>query len=100
MKHIIECPYCRSDFDYDDSADEIIDYSVVEITCHFCEKVLLSTIVTSYSFTNIRKADCLNGLREHDFKKLGIGGYGFPDVEWFECRVCGFQKKVKKEQVC
>ena len=84
---MILCPYCQKWFytDYEFEQDESWREE-----CPGCEKTFLVEGSYIIYYTESR-ADCLNGLAEHDFQKIGCGIL-IPDK--LRCTLCGEEKPI------
>lgn len=84
----VECPYCGHDFDY--CNDEGFEQdSTWQEECPACGKVFMLTgyYVEHYSEA---KADCLNGLAEHDYRPS-------TPTRPSRCKVCDELNPIKSE---
>ena len=90
-----ECPYCGEtvEINHDDGYGYGDD--TYEQECGSCDKVFTYTTYISYSYT-LDKADCLNGLAEHDWKPTRTYPVEFTRMQ---CKVCDKERELAEDEM-
>ena len=87
----VECPYCHHEYDYCNDEGFEQDSSWEE-TCPRCNKIFIlrGWYVENYCES---KADCLNGLADHDYQRTNTIPKKYSVIK---CTICGKGKQSKE----
>ena len=99
METKIECPYCKTEFNYEPEDANQDETLWIDCPNEECEKVFTGSANWEFSINNIDKADCLNGDTHILKPSLGIPD-GYPMQ--YRCQLCddhGSIERFKKHSI-
>ena len=92
MSDKIECPYCGEDFEVcTDDGQHYNDGESQEDVCPNCDKYIMIYSSCSW-YREASKADCLNGISDHEWSKWQKHHPIDNFTKWFAtryCEICG-----------
>jgi DNA-directed RNA polymerase subunit RPC12/RpoP len=99
MEDQVECPYCGLDFEVNtDDGRHYQDGESLEEECPHCDMMVMVSSSVSW-YREASKADCLNGISDHDWTEWSKHWPVEENTKWYARRRCNDCEKEESSNI-